>query len=812
MRRIGSYMVDLYFRYPFFRRVPRLVLFLLVFAIGAALVFQNRRVLTNPVGWEKSLQVSTFNVVARDVSAASRGDIIAVAFEGRAGGAQGIYCSLSLDGGERLGPPVRVAVVRSRTAMHPFPAISPSGDLIVAWHAYVEAESSTRIFSSMSGDLGATWSQPKKIDLGKEMEMLPRIYYDDRGQAHLFYHGTVGDTVNLFHAVSRGGLEFEEARSLIRLSSSMRGAFFPSMTMAGRNFYIVWQGKDEDFTDDIYLIRSSNYGRTWSGKRRITSSKGNNASPSVVIQGDTLYVAYQNNDDKSWAIRMLRGRDRGGSWDDRPLAVSTGLTNCYSPVIGLSGADLMILWYDTSEGGARIYARKYSPVENAFRQEAAVSEARYESRNPVVASAGRRLLVFWEERNVIMGKQTDVYVEPPAVFSETNPEGIWSRLPYVVMRWRPPGDESGIFGYAAIVNDIPDFNPTVVNLGPNLTTEKITDNLKDGISYFHIRAVDGAQNYSRTIHYRLQLAVNPLPAPVVVSSTTPRGKPTEVRTAEFTWGIEDMERVKGFVYHLSKDSIEMPGQFTTDMSMRFDDLEEGTYFFTVAAVDKTNQFSRVSTYDFMIGPPDGVIDPDYYRRIAEEESRFLKRGRPAPVPVPDGSELARAPSVAIRFPFDPREIVDRRSFRALIVPHNIGPGSILGYSVYVDGTERPVPRRVTHRGPVLDVAGLRDGEYYIGVRCKYAVTADGRTTHYWTPPRIERITVRGDLGPSPFIRYARGVVDRLPPRVARIAILCIGLGIVMTTFGFGSRISFHVHRARFRLGLFWRLGRKKMSG
>jgi hypothetical protein len=65
---------------------------------------------------------------------------------------------------------------------------------------------------------------------------------------------------------------------------------------------------------------------------------------------------------------------------------------------------------------------------------------------------------------------------------------------------------------------------------------------------------------------------------------------------------------------------------------------------------------------------------------------------------------------------------------------------------------------------------------------------------------------------SPFIRYARGVVDRFPPRVARIAILCVGLGLVMTTFGFGSRIAFHVQRARFRLGLLWRLGRKRMSG
>ena len=106
----------------------------------------------------------------------------------------------------------------------------------------------------------------------------------------------------------------------------------------------------------------------------------------------------------------------------------------------------MILWYDTRDRGATIYSRRYSSREKNFLPETEVSEARYESRNPTVVTLGKRLIVFWEERNVIMAKQTDVYAEPPTVFSETNPEGKWSRLPYIVMQWKSPPDESGIVG------------------------------------------------------------------------------------------------------------------------------------------------------------------------------------------------------------------------------------------------------------------------------------------------------------------------------------------------------------------------------
>ena len=54
------------------------------------------------------------------------------------------------------------------------------------------------------------------------------------------------------------------------------------------------------------------------------------------------------------------------------------------------------------------------------------------------------------------------------------------------------------------------------NLEGNVRTYRIPD-LDDGVSYFHIRAVDGAGNYSRTVHFPLQVSRNPLAGPLVVS-------------------------------------------------------------------------------------------------------------------------------------------------------------------------------------------------------------------------------------------------------------------------------------------------------
>ena len=807
MRRFLSAIINLYFRYAFVRQITWSIFALAAFTIVAALVFQNTRVSTNPVGWERSFQVSSFNVVAKNVNVAYLGDVIVASYEGRAGGGQGVYASISFDGGITFMPAVKVTDATSKIPLNPHAAVSPSGIITVAWQAYIDSEATNRIFCSTSKDYGATWSPPAKILLKQEMEMLPRAYYDDRNVLHLFYHGSNGENINLFHAESEDGVVFKTTGSLMRLTGNLRGAFFPSIVVSGKQFFMVWQGKEENYTDQLFFMKSSNYGWSWSIKKRITSSPGNNVAPSMMIHDNILYVVYQNNDEKNWAIKMIRGVDRGWSWDEKPLIASATVASCYSPSVGSAGDDVMVLWYDTRAGGSRIYARKFSPREKAFQQEMEISEARYGSRNPEVVSMGRRCIVFWEERNVIMAKQTDTYVEAPVVFSETNPEGKWSRLPYAVIRWRPPKDESGIAGYATLLNEIPDFNPTVVNLKPGITEERITDNLSDGVSYFHIRVVDGAQNFSRTIHYKLQLALNPLPSPVVVSPTHPQGKPTGSGSPAFTWTVDEIERVKGFVYVLSYNSIKLPDTFTTESKVQFDNLKMGNYFFSVAAVDKANQMSRVTTYDFIIGGPDQEKNADYNRHLAELEKDFMKKN-PVKRLVAPGRE-AGPPSVAITFPFDTRKPYDRSGFKAIIQANNVAHRSVVGYAVYIDDVRREVPGRVNHTGAALEVNGLSDGEYYIGVKCKYAVIANGVTRYYWTKPFEAKITVVLPAERSPVVQYARSIMDRFPRRFAFITLTFAGLGLVITTMGFGSRISFYLQLALFRLRLLLRLARKK---
>jgi hypothetical protein len=528
MKNPGSYILGVYFRFSLLRQALWAVIAMPPVVLLLAVVFHSSESVTRPVGWEQSFFVSPGGIKAKNVDAASSGKYVAAVYEGFSGGENAIYVSVSFNGGVSYMKDIKIAPVNTVIDNNPRVAVAGNGHLFVAWQNHVVTEATNRMFYSRSTDMGATWSEPRQINIGTEIEMLPRVFYDDRNRLHLFYNAFAEGAFTLFHAESADESTFVTINSILRLTPDMKGAFFPAIHFSGNNIFLVWQGKGKRYTDDLFLIESSNYGKTWSSIDQITRALSSNTSPSIIMKGDTLYLAYQNNDSKRWAIKMLIRV--GGRWSPEPVVISQTEANCYSPALAFSREDeLLVTWYDTRDGKTRIFSRRFDMLKGSLLDEQRISTREDAALSPRVVSSGSKAVVFWESGSRIESKYTDVYVAPPKVMSQTHPDGVWTRNSTARIEWTPPEDESGIVGYASIVTRptgegiMPDVNPTVQNYSA-VTRRVVLPELTDGITYFHIRAIDGAGNMRRTIHYRIQVSAHPLPRPVVVSPTHPQGK------------------------------------------------------------------------------------------------------------------------------------------------------------------------------------------------------------------------------------------------------------------------------------------------
>ncbi len=798
MKGIVSYITNLYFRLSFLRQALWVLLITIVFTMGALIFFQSKDVTTKPVGWEKSFYISTNKISPEKINVSSKGNYIVIVYEGKRGNSSGIYASISFNGGRSFLLPVKIADVSPRVNVNPYVAVSSGGKLSVFWHDFVEADAAARIFFSNSADFGANWSKPQQVYIGYQLEMLPRVFFDHRNYLHLFFHGFQGGSFNLYHAVSSDGKKFEITGPLMELTKDMRGAFFPSIHMSYKSIYMVWQGKVGDFSDDLFFMKSENYGYDWSRPRKITESKANDASPSIIFHDDNLYVVYRNNDNKNWEIKMIRGLNYGDIWETKPLTISKTNANCYSPDISLSKNNLYIVWYDNREKLTNIFSRKYIIKDGSLTNEVKLSGGRSNSKNPISISTGSRVMVFWKEGTRLAAKSNDVYVAPPVVYSYTHPEGRWSRKPVAVIQWRPPDDESGIIGYASIIKKpsksdrFIDINPNIINVKANIT-RKIIPQLDDGITYFHIRAVDAAGNFSRTVHFPLRVSANPLPAPVVVSNTHPLGKAGKSNAPQFNWAVSDTVRLKGFAYNISKDVIRSPDKFTTSFNIKFEDLEEGKYFFTLSAIDKTNMRSNPAVYPFIIGRS-GKIDPDYLTRIAKEEVKIEERAR-----------LPLVPVVEVKFPFDVSKVFDRNSFKAIITTKNINKKNIVGYSVLIDRELKEPADRINLKSSIMNVEKLKDGKYFVSVKCRYYRVAGGRKKYFWTEPFTSEIKIKLFVEKSPVEYYGQDLIQRISKKAVIVTVILASLIFAIMSVGFGTKIVFFYRLVLFKARVFFRL-------
>lgn len=789
MKRLFSIISDLVFRFPRLRLFAGMVVVFVLFSLLTVIFTRSDQVTTDPAGWEKFMSYSPAGVQCRNVSGEKNGNTVAIVYEGFRGGKKGIYVNVSFDGGLSFFAPRKIAEFVSLIDNKPCIAISDSGEMRVAWYYIAEDGSNGSMFQSYSRDQGSSWSEPEKITFGLAMELLPVVKYDRRGVLHLFFTAYKGPVFTLFHttADARDG-KFAGPEPVAEMEGDVKGSFFPAVKFTGNRAAIVWQAKEKNFADSLYFSGSDDYGQSWSDVEKITPPGSNYQAPAIEIVDRTIYLVFMNNRDRNWAIRMMRSTDAGEHWDATPLKISETNANCYSPNISLGPEnELYITWHDTREKGNRIYLRKYSIPSRELSAETGLSVRKKPGRNAFALNTPRKLIVFWDEAGSIVSLFADMQVSAPVVRSRTHPPDTWTRNTDAVVEWSKPSDESGIAGYATISDRNPETNPQIQNLRYDVNSAFV-GGLEDGVTYFHIRAVDGAGNMSRTVHYKLQVSSNPLAMPVVISTTHPEYGKSPKSDAVFRWAVNDTRRLKGFVYSLSKDVSLRPDKYVDDFNIEFKNLENGIYYFNISAVSATNQFSTVYTYPFIVGM-EGEINKDYLKDQANRDFGFNKGER----------VVSLEPVIEILLPFGGKDWYAGSAFDAVIRMKNVPGDRILGYSVVIDNIKKVPPEKINLKNGNLSVKDLTDGKYFIGVKCRYYKYSGNRKVEVWSEPAFAAFEIRLPGLLSPLDDLYNAVMKKITEHPVAVPVFMLLFALTVIYTGFGSRIVFYYKLLDFKI-------------
>jgi hypothetical protein len=227
--------------------------------------------------------------------------------------------------------------------------------------------------------------------------------------------------------------------------------------------------------------------------------------------------------------------------------------------------------------------------------------AKSQGRATVSIGSGKVLLNDGQGTDALNGTANASYtiipppVGVPEVTSITQPDqDSWYATSTVALAWSRP---SGAYGFSFAFDQTPDTTPHNV-LDTTVTTSTSYDNVKDGISYFHIKARGQTTGYGNTAHFRVQLDTEwPLLFDVKLQGNinlndVPR-TPTVIFAAQ-----DEMSGIDHYDIYLD-DQLAKANAVS---SYNFDMLSSGPHVIRVVAFDKAGNNRKSELPIIVTGP------------------------------------------------------------------------------------------------------------------------------------------------------------------------------------------------------------------
>jgi len=460
----------------------------------------------------------------------------------------------------------------------------------------------------------------------EEFCLLPNAY-NFNNKLLVFYQRYINEEVfkiDYFTSLTRDTLSITP-RTLIDISKKEYGSFFPIIKLNNDNIYSLWIERfgQQNKRNDVLFIKSSTGGfRLWSEKKMLSDPNTDAQFPDFFIDKNKLYLVYNLTEYKDYkyvSYLMTKIFDLNSLELLESKRIDLNISSFYQIKLRYFKNKYYIFWYSYIKKNPQIYYIQSDNFKEWSKFPITINKGGNDKLCKVNSAA--RLMILYEKKDKqssqIYIREKDDFCNPPVVYSTTHKSDKWSYKNSAIFKWHDPYDTSGIKGYAYIMDTSPDTIPEIENLPGNFTGKSF-EKLENGIQYFHIRAIDKAENFSSTVHYMVMVNSSIPEAPLIFSKTHEEFIPSDNNVPIFSWMKKDNRPVKGYAYLFTQDENLVPKQKinTTGTNVKFMNIKEGIWYFKVRTCDTLNRWSDYSTYTISV---EKILTAT---KSSEAESRF----------------------------------------------------------------------------------------------------------------------------------------------------------------------------------------------
>ena len=268
----------------------------------------------------------------------------------------GAFYTMSSDGGQSFSTPINVAAAGHFPELLAI-AVDGNGDVLLAYTDF--SLQNPRVFAARSNNSGASFGGPEMVSQANDTTNTFPVSaaLDSHGNGYVLYNGGLGSstaiTVNFARAAA--GQNFAAPRALTPTATP---AFAPHAAVdASDNLFVTFYDRfgTSTINRDVILIKSTDGGVSFSGQQNLSNNLGQSTIPHIIQGGANLAVVWQDTTDNDQSdVFALRSTDNGASFSavvnvSANHGQSTGPTGTYD-----ASGNLLIAWLDDSTANPEI--------------------------------------------------------------------------------------------------------------------------------------------------------------------------------------------------------------------------------------------------------------------------------------------------------------------------------------------------------------------------------------------------------------------------------------------------------------------------
>ncbi|MFN4336929.1 MAG: sialidase family protein [Candidatus Nitrosocaldus sp.] len=210
---------------------------------------------------------------------------------------------------------------------------------------------------------------------------------------NILWSGEIDGQYDIFLSNSSNyALEF----STINLSSNEGDSEYPVIDASGPTVYVAWV--DLTYGNSEILLRvSRDGGLTFSDIVNISDSRGESEAPTLVADGSSMYIAWHDNSQGSFAVMFRASHDNGNTFSDPVILSIEGVDSGFVSM-DADGSNVYMIWMSSAPVGNddfSIYMRNSYDGGRSFSDAVKIGKG----RSPIVKSDGSLVCIAWISDN-----------------------------------------------------------------------------------------------------------------------------------------------------------------------------------------------------------------------------------------------------------------------------------------------------------------------------------------------------------------------------------------------------------------------------